>query len=83
MIQNKTSGIELNQHQVQILGFANILNTAGESVGNTIEMSAKKIGLEIKNEKIKILKLFNCEISNTPRVFEKKNQHISMYKRSR
>lgn len=59
MMQNAKSGATVNEHRVQILGFAYDLNILGESLENALDLTmafenaAAKVGLQINVEKQK------------------------------
>lgn len=58
-MQNSESVVEVNEHRVQILGFADDLNILGESLEDaldltmTLENAEAKVGLQIYVEKNK------------------------------
>ncbi|KAL4089314.1 hypothetical protein QTP88_024368 [Uroleucon formosanum] len=69
MMQNAESGVAVNEHRVQILGFADDLNILGESLEDALnqtvalENAAAKVGLQINVEKTKILEILDSDPS--------------------
>ncbi|KAL4112678.1 hypothetical protein QTP88_016423 [Uroleucon formosanum] len=85
-MQKETTGIEINQHKLQILGFADDLNIIGntrddtEKAAKVLEKSADKIGLKINNEKTKIMELLDADVELTDHdsddwIYEKRHLH--------
>jgi len=66
-MQNAESGVAVNEHRVQILGFVDDLYILGESLENaldltmTLENAAAKVGLQINVEKTKILEILDSD----------------------
>jgi hypothetical protein len=69
MMQNAESGVAVNEHRVQVLGFADDLNILGESLEDALnqtvalENAAAKVGLQINVEKTKILEILDSDPS--------------------
>lgn len=81
-MQRETIGVAIDEHHIQVLGFADDLNILRNSLEYTeraaqvLEQAASNIGLKINTEKNKIMKLLGNE-ENTDRrtlTFEKFNE---------
>ncbi|KAL4149146.1 hypothetical protein QTP88_003152 [Uroleucon formosanum] len=62
-LQSETTGVEIGQQHIQVLGFSDDLNILGNSLEGTkkaaqaLKQAASKIGLKINAEKTKVMKL--------------------------
>ncbi|KAL4098346.1 hypothetical protein QTP88_022976 [Uroleucon formosanum] len=84
-LQKETTGIEINQQKIQILGFADDLNIIGntkddtEKAAKVLEKAAEKLGLKINTEKTKIMELLDMNTDFTDShsnesIYEKVNE---------
>lgn len=84
-LQKETTGIEINQQKIQILGFADDLNIIGntrddtEKAAKVLEIAAEKLGLKINTEKTKIMELLDMNTDFTDSdsnesIYEKVNE---------
>jgi hypothetical protein len=68
VLQNEARGLNLDEHQIKVLGFADDLNILGESLDDTVrateilERAAERIELHINTDKTKLMELLSSEI---------------------
>jgi len=65
-LQNEARGLNVDQYQIKVLGFADDLNVLGDSLDDTmrvteiLERAAERIGLQINADKTKLMELVGC-----------------------
>jgi sorting nexin-29 len=68
VLQNEARGLNVDEHQIKVLGFADDLNILGDSLDDTVratdilECAVERIGLNINTDKTKLLELLSREI---------------------
>jgi hypothetical protein len=69
VLQNEARGLNVDEHQIKVLGFTDDLNILGDSLDDTVrateilERAAERIGLHINTDKTKLMELLSREIS--------------------
>jgi len=69
VLQKESRGLNVDEHQIKVLGFADDLNILGDSLDDTVrateilERAAERIGLHINTDKTKLMELLSTEIS--------------------